>query len=85
MWMLLFVIISRLFTQVYVRNTVVALGSIVLLIFAVWYFRAKCNTSTRGEAPDVLFGRRAREAERERQLRYAQQNIDHPPIIRVIR
>jgi hypothetical protein len=87
LWMLLFVILSRLFTQDYVRNSVVAVGSLVLLAVAALYMRSRFRGQAANEAHDIPFGRRAREIERARQLRFAQQAINgsRPHIIRIIR
>lgn len=88
LWMFLFVILSRVFTQDYVRNTVIGVGSVLLVVFAAFYFGGKCS-SREGEAQDVPFGRRAREVERERQLRYAQRTLNpsvmNPSVIRIVR
>lgn len=84
LWMLLFVILSRLFTQDYVRTAVVAAGSLVLLSFACWYFKGRCIKLSHREAHDVPFGRRAREYERERQFHHMQQTMN-APVIRIIR
>jgi hypothetical protein len=82
--MLLFVVLSRLFTEDYVKNSIVAVGSLLLFMIAALYFSRRWNARVLSQSNDAPFGRRAREIERERQLRYAQQHMRNPPIIRIV-
>ena len=86
LWIFLFVIVSRVFTQEYVRNVVIALGSILMLAFTALCLRGKCGSTSRADdaRQDAPFSRRAREGNRERQLRYAQRNLN-PAVIRIVR
>jgi uncharacterized membrane protein len=76
LWMLLFVILSRLFTQDYVMNAIVAVGSLVLVTATALYLRSRCSTHGINEAYEVPLERRARDMERARQMQSAQQAIN---------
>lgn len=86
LWLLVVVILGvlRLLTQDSVRDLFMGVGSFVLLVFAVVYFRNRCASRGGNDPPDAPFGRHAREVERQRQLREAQRAIN-PPIIRIVR